>query len=150
MSVKMHGTKVFYAADNASWVALAAGSYPTTGFTEVTRIVNTKVSPMETSEYDDAPLGALVKDPQTEVSPGSMEFTKDKVAAETATLRALCDGTTLKLWAFVYKDGTADTVVGKFFPTDGASAQKGDYKANIQESYKIQGTTTVTHRPVAS
>lgn len=149
MSVLMHGTKVYYAADNVTWVALAAGAYPTTGFTEVTRIVNTKVSVMETSEYDDAPLGATSPDPETEIKPGSMEFTKDKVALETATLRGFCDGSTTKTWCFVYKDGTADTVVGKIFPVDGASAQKGDYKAKIQESYKIQGVTIITHRPPA-
>jgi hypothetical protein len=148
MSARQHGTKVFYAADNAAWVALAAGSYPGAGYTEVTRIVSTEVTPQNMEEYDDAPLGATAPEMEIDIKPGAMSFTKDKVGSETATLRGFCDGSTLKLWAFVYRDGTADTCVGKLMPGT-VTAQRGDYKARVPEQYRIQCETSVTHRAAA-
>src|SRR4051812_40229031 len=112
-TVNSQGTRVYYAASGTAWVALAAGAAPGGGFTEVTRIIKVDVDPMTVEEYDDAPLSATTPDPQVVLKPGTMMFSKDKVSAETATLRGFCDGSTLKVWVFLYADGSADYCTGK-------------------------------------
>lgn len=145
MSVNSQGTRVYYATASTAWVALAASTAPGGSFTEVTRIVKVDADPAVFEDYDDAPLSATTPDPQIIVKPGKLMFSKDKISAETATLRGFCDGTTLKRWVILYLDGSADYVDGKLKAVKGASAQRGDYKAHVSEDYEVIGNATVTH-----
>jgi len=144
---KSQGSRVYYANTGTSWVALAAGAYPTTGFTQVTRGVSIDGKPHEVEKYDNSSLNDTSPSPAIELKPSGFTFTREK-DSNSATLRALCDGTTSKLWCIVYTDGTADTCNGYLTCTSSGKADKG-FANRVNETYEIIATDTFTHRASA-
>jgi hypothetical protein len=120
---KAHGTRVYFAASGTAWVALAAAAYPTTGYTQITRLTDTDVTPHEVETNDNSCLNDTSPSPEVILKPGKGTFSKEK-DSQTHTLRGMCDGATKYVFAFVYSDGTADVGEG-YLTCGGVKASKG-------------------------
>jgi hypothetical protein len=144
--VKSQGARLYYANTGTSWVALAAGSYPTTGYTEVARGISIDMKPTEKEQFDNSCLNDTAPVPELELKPGSLTFSREKDSSSN-TLLALALAGTEKLWAFVYVDGTAITAEGKITCT-GIKADKG-FANRVNESYEIMLTEIPTTRAAA-
>lgn len=141
---KSQGSRIYYADTGTSWVALSAGSYPTTGFTEVTRGVSIEPKGDDVERYDNSSLNDTSPSPAIELKPSGGTFTREK-DSNSPTIRALCDGTTQKMWCVVYVDGTAETCNGYLTCTNPGRASKG-FANRVEEAYEIVGTTKWTTR----
>jgi len=145
---KSQGTRLYFAAPGTSWVALTPGSYPTTGFTQITRGVDADSVPHVVEESDNSCLNDTSPSPEVILKPGSMTFTKER-DSQSVTLRGMCDGSTAYVFALVAVDGTADTCTGYLTCTSGMKASKG-FANRISESYKITANSSgVTARASA-
>lgn len=142
------GTRIYYATAGTSWSALAAGANPSGSWTQVTRGVNVNVVPHESETFDPNPLESGTPSAQNTLKPGSATFGLDEQDAQSVALRTICDNQTKKMWAFLYLDGTADTSDGYLTCTK-VAAQKGDYKALVQEEYKVLATGSFTRQAKA-
>jgi len=141
---KSQGSRVYYASTGTAWVALAAGAYPTTGYTEVTRGVGIDPKGDEVEKYDNSTLNDTSPLPAIELKPSGFTFTREKDSNSDA-IRALCDGSTSKLWAIVYVDGTAETCNGYLTCTNPGRASKG-FANRVEEVYEVIATDRWTHR----
>ena len=147
--VKSQGTRVYRAALASSWVALAAGAYPSSPWTEVTRGVSIDPKGDEVEKFDNSTLGDTSPLPAIETKPGGLTFTREK-DANSAALRAICDGGVTKYeWAVVFVDGTAETCTGYLTCTNPGRASRG-FANRVEEAYEVVATTKWTHRAVAS
>jgi hypothetical protein len=145
---KSQGTRVYRAANNVSWTAVSAGSYPTTGFTEVSRGISIDPKGDELEKFDDSTLNDTSPLPGVITKPSGLTFTREKDSGSAALL-ALCDGgATTLFWAVVYVDGTAQTCLGYLTCTSPGRASKG-FANKVEESYEVVATTKWTTRAAA-
>ena len=141
-SVNSQGSRLFYAPTATAWVDLAAGATPANTFVQVLNLVDVDPKPNNIEEYDDSSLEDTAPVPAMTVKPGSISFTKKK-NSQSKTLLDFCDGTTKKVWAVLYLDGTAQTVTGRLKVSSGGRANAGDFKAKAQETYEVVGDTVL-------
>lgn len=145
---KQQGTRLYEAPTGTAWTDLAAGAAPGSPWVQIASIVNVKVTPHEVDKFDKAALEDTAPQPDRELKPGNITFTKDQDATASVALRTRCDAGTKKKYAVVYLDGTADTVEGALSCTN-VEANKGDYRAKVPETYQIDGDTVVTRQAAA-
>ncbi len=145
---KSQGARIYYSNTGTAWVALTAGAYPTTGFTEVTRGTDIDPKPHEVEKNDNSCLNDLAPVPEVILKPGSWTFTREKDNTLSSTLRGFCDGTTLKQWHAVYVDGTAEQIASGYLTcTNAGKATKG-FANRVSETYEIipiAVSTLLTH-----
>src|SRR4051812_37279871 len=122
--VKSQGSRIYYAASGTAWVALTAGNYPTTGYTEVTRGSDIDTKPHDVEINDNSCLNDTAPSPEAILKPGGIEFTREKDSL-SITLRGFCDAQTVKKWAEVFLDGTAEVCEGVLTCTSAGKATKG-------------------------
>lgn len=135
------GTRLYYAPDGTAWTEVLPAAAAGSPWVEITDCVSVEVVPFEAEDYDDSVLSDTAEVIETDHKAGNVTFTKD-VNSQSITLDGFALAKSLHAFAVLYLNGTARYNEScRFTPTSGGSAQKGDFKAKAQESYRVKPVT---------
>lgn len=148
--VRAKGTRLFRAAANTAWVALAAGASPSVSFTEIPCPLNVRPKRYTTEQYDASCLNDAGEQPMNEKKPGEISFrTKQSDAAAFDTLKTTADAATEIRMVVLYKDGRALYGDGYLESTSDGEADN-NLTAEVQHEWFFRGTEVFTWSAPAS
>lgn len=137
----MQGTRLYYAPDATTWTDVLPGAAAGSPWVEVADCVNVDCVPNESQDYDDSVLADTAEVIKTDQKVGNITFTKD-LNSQSVTLDGFAAAASKHAWAILYLNGTARYNASCILTvTSGGKADKGDYKAKTQETFRVKPVT---------